>query len=86
MKDEYRDEADRTAALVGIWREVLNVEDLDENSDLFEVGGTSMHVLQIVGQVYDLMEVDVRLRMIFKHTTPKGLSEFLGASELESQG
>jgi hypothetical protein len=77
MKTEYQNEADRTAALIGIWREVLNREDLDENSDLFEVGGTSMHVLQIVGQVYDVLEVDVRLRQIFEHTSPKSLSAFL---------
>ena len=77
MKPEYQNEADRTAALIGIWREVLNREDLDENSDLFEVGGTSMHVLQIVGQVYDVFEADLRLRQVFEHASPKSLSAFL---------
>ncbi|WP_052850407.1 acyl carrier protein [Streptomyces avicenniae] len=86
MKAEYQNEADRTAALMGIWREVLNPEELDENSDLFEAGGTSMHVLQIVGQVSDVMGVDLRLRQIFEHATPKSLSVFLGASAHEPQG
>ncbi|RSN09539.1 peptide synthetase Nrp (peptide synthase) [Nonomuraea sp. WAC 01424] len=85
MKAEYEKEADRTAALVEIWREVLSPQDLDENSDLFEAGGTSMQVLEIVGRVSEVMDVDVRLRQIFEHTTPKSLSVFLGASQLKSR-
>ncbi|MGN9846700.1 acyl carrier protein [Nonomuraea sp. H19] len=84
MKAEYENEADRTAALIEIWREVLSPQDLDENSDLFEAGGTSMQILEIVGRVSEVMDVDVRLRQIFEHTTPKSLSVFLGAS-LKSQ-
>ncbi|MFI7136087.1 acyl carrier protein [Nonomuraea sp. NPDC050153] len=85
MKAEYENEADRTAALIEIWREVLGPENLDENSDLFEAGGTSMQVLQIVGRVSEVMEADVRLRQVFEHATPKSLSVFLGASKLQSQ-
>ncbi|MEQ4718022.1 acyl carrier protein [Nonomuraea sp. B19D2] len=85
MKAEYENEADRTTALIEIWREVLSPQHLDENSDLFEAGGTSMQVLEIIGRVSEVMDVDVRLRQIFEHTTPKSLSVFLGASPLKSQ-
>jgi Phosphopantetheine attachment site len=78
MKTQYRNDTDRTAALTEIWRDVLNREDVDETSDLFEIGGTSLHVLQIVGQIYDVLGVDVRLRMVFEHASPRSLSAFLG--------
>ncbi|GAB3127632.1 hypothetical protein GCM10027160_52520 [Streptomyces calidiresistens] len=85
MKAEYGNEADRTAALIEIWREVLGPQHLDEDSDLFEAGGASMHVLEIVGRVSEVMDVNVRLRQIFEYSTPKSLSVFLGASQLQSE-
>jgi fengycin family lipopeptide synthetase D len=81
MKTEYQNVADRTAVLTEIWREVLGREDLDENADLLESGGTSLHLLQIVGKVYDVLGVDVRLRDLFAHASPRSLSAFIDSSQ-----
>ncbi|MEY9860778.1 acyl carrier protein [Catenulispora sp. GAS73] len=78
MNTEYANVTDRTAALTTIWRDVLKMDDIDETSDLFDVGGTSIHVLEIVGRVYDVLGLDLRLRQIFEHASPQSLSAFIG--------
>ncbi|MFI5557881.1 phosphopantetheine-binding protein [Amycolatopsis japonica] len=77
MKPRHPDAAERSTALTAIWREVLRNEDLSENSDLFEYGGMSLHVLQIVGRIYDTLGIDVKPRHVFRHSSPLGLSDFL---------
>jgi acyl carrier protein len=69
---------DRVAVLAEIWRRVLGNPDLDENSDLFENNGTSLHVLQITGEIHNLLDVDVKLRDVFQHSSPRSLSDFIG--------
>jgi acyl carrier protein len=64
--------------LTEIWRQILGNPDLDENSDLFENGGTSLHILQIIGEIHKVLDVDVKLREVFSHTSPRSLSDFLG--------
>ncbi|KOG07305.1 MULTISPECIES: acyl carrier protein [Streptomyces] len=68
---------DRVAALTQIWREVLGNPELDESSDLFENDGSSLHVLQITGRIHDALGVDVKLRHVFSHASPRSLSDFL---------
>ncbi|MEV0217116.1 phosphopantetheine-binding protein [Micromonospora sp. NPDC050695] len=81
MKTEYQHVSDRTAALTEIWREVLGREDVDESSDLVENGSTSLQLLQIVGKIYDVLGVDVRLRDLFTHASPQTLSAFIDSSQ-----
>ncbi|MFI9328698.1 acyl carrier protein [Kitasatospora sp. NPDC052868] len=69
--------SERTEILTKIWRQVLGRPDLDENSDLLDNDGTSLHMLQIVGEVHRTLGVDVKLREVFTHTSPRSLSDFL---------
>jgi len=73
--------ADRVAALVQIWRDVLDKPTLGEESDIFENGGTSLHVLQIAGRIYDDLELDVQLRDVFTHASPRSLVNCLSVEE-----
>ncbi|MFE7778472.1 acyl carrier protein [Streptomyces sp. NPDC057445] len=84
MTSQDKKEPDRIVALTEIWREALGNPALDENSDLFKNGGSSLHVLQITGRIHDVLGIDVKLRHVFSHTSPRGLSDFL-ESELRNQ-
>ncbi|WP_020124641.1 phosphopantetheine-binding protein [Streptomyces canus] len=81
MKTEYQNVSDRTAALTEIWCEVLEEEGLDETSNLFENGATSLHVLKIVGRVYDVLGADIRPREVFTHASPQSLSAYIESSQ-----
>lgn len=69
--------SERTVILTNIWRQVLGKPDLDENSDHFDNGGTSLHMLQLIGEVHREFGIEVKLREVFFHTSPRSLSEFL---------
>ncbi|MFK0174304.1 phosphopantetheine-binding protein [Streptomyces sp. NPDC090306] len=77
MKPRYREVPERVAALTEIWRQVLEDPSLDENAEIFNNGGSSMHVLQIAGQIYEVLGADVRLRHIFTNGSPSRLSAFM---------
>ncbi|MEV5892535.1 phosphopantetheine-binding protein [Nonomuraea fuscirosea] len=80
---------DHVLALTEIWRKVLAKPSLDEDSNVFEIGGSSLHVLQVAGQIYEVLGTDVKLRDVFSHATPRSLATFLdgeaerGASDTE---
>jgi acyl carrier protein len=73
----YPNTPDHVAALTEIWRKVLGNLDLDADSDIFENGGSSLHVLQIVGHIYDTLGAEVKLRDVFSHASPQSLSSFI---------
>ncbi|MEV6412959.1 acyl carrier protein [Kribbella sp. NPDC051718] len=73
---------DQVAALTEIWRQALDEPGLDEDSDVFENGGTSLHVLNVAGQIYQQLGTSVSLRDVFTHSTPRSLATLLyGTSE-----
>jgi len=84
MKAQYHSAEERAAALTEIWRQVLGKPDLDESSDLFDHGGSSLHVLQIVGEVHDRLGANVKLRNVFRNPSPVLLADFL-ASQADSE-
>lgn len=68
---------DQVATLTEIWRQALDRPGLDADSDVFENGGTSLHVLQVAGQIYQQLGTNVSLRDVFTHTTPRSLAALL---------
>lgn len=76
----------RVAALTEIWRQVLGKPGLNEDSDVFDSGGSSLHVLQITGQVYETLGTEVRLRDVFSHASPRSLALFLDSAEHTAAG
>jgi Phosphopantetheine attachment site len=77
MSLRFEEAPERVVALTEIWRRVLGNPDLDENSDLIENDGTSLHVLQIADEIHRVLGIDVKLRDVFFHTSPRSLSDFL---------
>jgi acyl carrier protein len=74
VQAEREEVAALASALCDIWRNVLERDDLDEDADLFAAGGSSIQVLEIVGQVFDALSIDVRLRQIFENPSPRSLA------------
>lgn len=77
---------DRVATLTEIWRQALDEPGLGPDSDVFENGGTSLHVLQVAGQIYQQLGTNVSLRDVFTHTTPRALADLLGEQAASTDG
>ena len=56
-------------ALLKIWQEVLNLEDISIDDNFFELGGTSQKVLQVIDKVTKKFPIDLPLRNFFANPT-----------------
>ena len=55
--------------LVGIWAEVLGVEQPGIEDDFFELGGHSLLATQVISRIRQAFEVELPLRTIFENST-----------------
>ncbi|MBP2471449.1 non-ribosomal peptide synthetase component F/acyl carrier protein [Crossiella equi] len=65
--------ADPLSEAVAIWAEVLLRDDVTEHSDLFELGGTSLHAMEIVARLHERLGVSASVRDVFDHPSPSGV-------------
>jgi acyl carrier protein len=81
MQSRLENTSKRVVVLTEIWRQVLGNPDLNEDSSLFEHGGSSLQVLEIVSQIHDVLGADIKLRAVFSHVSPRSLSDFMEDEE-----
>lgn len=70
--------------LVVIWREVLADNDAGTASDLFELGGTSLHALEVVALVHERLGAQLSVRDVFERPSPTGLLPLVETSGVRS--
>ncbi|MFN2416716.1 MAG: amino acid adenylation domain-containing protein [Pyrinomonadaceae bacterium] len=81
-----RSEAEQTIA--AIWRDVLKLESVGVNDNFFEIGGTSLLVVQVNGRLREAFGRDVPIVEMFRHPTVGTLARFIegGGDERPSFG
>jgi len=60
--------------VVGIWREVLKVEQISVDANFFEIGGHSLLATQVISRIRNAFRVEMPLRALFEHPTVSELS------------
>lgn len=60
--------------VVAVFRRVLDGDDITEDDDFFEVGGSSFSALTLVAQLNDESGVVLRMRDVIRARTPRGLA------------
>jgi amino acid adenylation domain-containing protein len=66
--------------LVGVWREILGVEDVGIEDDFFELGGHSLLATQLMSRVRNAFTVEVPLRQLFESPTIAELAQHIEAA------
>lgn len=66
-------------AVVGIWKSVLRIEEINPDDNFFELGGHSLLAIQIIVRLKETFGIDVPLRNLFE---AKNIEEFIDAIEL----
>ncbi|GAA2853787.1 hypothetical protein GCM10010517_11670 [Streptosporangium fragile] len=61
-----------------IWEEVLGVSPIDDHDDIFDLGGHSLTITQIIARMRKRLDIDVSLDAFFDNPTVAGLVASLG--------
>jgi acyl carrier protein len=62
------------AAVAGIWREVLRLDEVGATDDFFDLGGHSLKATRILTRVGARLGVELPVAVIFDHPTVRGIA------------
>ncbi|NEC09402.1 non-ribosomal peptide synthetase, partial [Streptomyces sp. SID7909] len=74
-----------TATVLAIWREVLDLDDLGPDEDLFDLGGHSLTITAIAGRIHKEYGVAVPFDVFFDSPTVHGIAACVAALIEENQ-
>jgi amino acid adenylation domain-containing protein len=63
--------------LLGIWHDVLEVEDVGLDDSFFDMGGHSLLATQVMSRVHEVWGVEIELRTLFEQPTIRQLGQWL---------
>ncbi|MFD0888881.1 phosphopantetheine-binding protein [Streptosporangium algeriense] len=64
-----------TAQIREIWQEVLRIDDIGLDEDLYDLGGHSLTITQIIARTRRRLGVEVSLDVFFDNPTVAGMAE-----------
>jgi len=70
-------ESETEQQIAGIWAEVLRRRDLGVNQSFFDLGGHSLHMVQVLARLKTSCALDLTLAELFEHPTIRSLAEFV---------
>ena len=68
-----------------IWREILHVDNFDKNQTFFELGGTSLLLLQLYTQISKHFKKKIPIALLLKNNTFNALSDLLEGNEKQEK-
>nr|WP_272923643.1 phosphopantetheine-binding protein [Streptomyces sp. SID8373] len=72
-----------TEAVLAIWREVLELDDLGCDEDLFDLGGHSLTITAIAARIHRTLGVDLPFDVFFDAPTVRGIAAAVTALRKE---
>ena len=70
--------------IAGIWKELLQLEDVGIHDKFFDIGGTSMDVIKVNARVKKEFGREIPLIVMYKYTTVASLAHFLEQDGMEA--
>ncbi len=70
-------ESETEKQIAGIWAEVLQRRDLGVNQSFFDLGGHSLHMVQVLARLKTSCELDLTLAELFEYPTIRSLAGFV---------
>lgn len=65
--------------IAAIWRDVLRIDPIGSRDRFQDLGGKSMHLVQVHGLLLDRLQVDLDITTLFQHPTVASLAAHLAA-------
>jgi acyl carrier protein len=74
-------EAERTIA--AIWQEVLHAEQVSAHANFFDLGGTSLHIVQVHHKLQEAFRRDISITDMFTYPTIHSLANYFSQGQSE---
>ncbi|MEQ8690369.1 MAG: amino acid adenylation domain-containing protein [Pseudomonadales bacterium] len=68
-------------SVLGVWLEVLQLDDLQPDTDFFDAGGDSLLATQIISRINATFQVELTVESLFEAPNPLAFTEILRATE-----
>lgn len=68
-----------------IWESILNIDHIGVNDNFFDIGGHSLLLIQVYYKIKESFKTDLAVVDMFKYSTIRTLSEYLGSEEKEDK-
>lgn len=79
LAEDDRPSTDMEKRLIAIVKETLKVAEVGVNQRFFDLGGNSVHMIQVLNRLQKITGIDVPAVRIFEHPTIRSLAAFLSS-------
>ncbi|MCP4157357.1 MAG: amino acid adenylation domain-containing protein, partial [bacterium] len=73
-------ESDTARLIATLWRDLLNLERVGIDDNFFEVGGSSIDLMRLKGQLQKKMDIDIPIALLFEYPTIDTFCRYLEES------
>lgn len=63
--------------LFEIWKKSIRIEQICIDSSFFDIGGTSLHAIKIIGEVFRFFDIEISIQDLYTHNTIKKLAKII---------
>ncbi|MDQ1355255.1 MAG: phthiocerol/phenolphthiocerol synthesis type-I polyketide synthase [Acidobacteriota bacterium] len=77
MMASYNVRSEIERVIVGIWQEMLGVNQIESDDDFLELGGDSLKAITVLSRVHKIYNTIIPLAQFFKEPTVKKLAEYI---------
>jgi len=85
LKSEYKQpQGELEQRIAGIWRHALNVDKVGREDNFFDLGGHSLLLAQVHGQLSHSLNKNLPLVKMLEHPTVSSLARFLSQEQIDS--
>ena len=74
-------ESDLEQNIAAIWQQVFNVERVSIHSNFFDLGGNSLLLARVHSKLRAVLQRDIKIVELFKHSTIHSLAKYLAETE-----
>ncbi|MDF0552185.1 SDR family NAD(P)-dependent oxidoreductase [Kamptonema sp. UHCC 0994] len=67
--------------IASIWKQVLNIDDIDLHDSFFDLGGNSLLVAQVTGKLQEVLHRDISMSEMFQYPTISSIAKHLDNPE-----
>lgn len=78
-RQDLRPATNLERTIADVWREVLSLDDVSVNRNLFELGATSIHIVQVRAKLQKVIGRELPIADLFRHSTISSLAAFIGS-------